>query len=132
MKKKRLLSDYQIGDHVSILNSNELQEIYEVYLNKKLSKNEIKELANKLVTISWLPKKEELNYWDGCIEIKTKNNHIYKLPFATIVDINDDGFIEEPTDNDDNEEEIFIIRDRDSENNLVKHLAAETIQSTYR
>lgn len=128
MKKKRL-SDYQCGDHVGIVNHEELQEIYEVYLFKKLSKKDLKELANKLVTIEWLPNKEELNRWDGCIEVKTRKDLRFKIPFAAIIDITD-GFIEEP--DDELEPEILIVRDRDSENNLVKQLAAETIQSTYR
>jgi hypothetical protein len=132
-RKKKRPCDYQIGDRVSLIDANELQDIYECYLQQTLSSKDLKILANHIVTIVWVPKKTELNSsWDGCLKVQTDQKVVYKLPFAAIVEIPEEGYVEEPDDEGDAKPDLFIVRDRDSENNLVQQLAAETIQSTFR
>jgi hypothetical protein len=124
-------SDYEVGDHIGIVNLEELHELCTLYsASSALSAKQLNEFANHHVQIHWLPNQHELRTtWDGCIEIITKKKKIYKVPFAAIIDLSD-GIIEEPED--DNEPEMIVVRDSDSENLLVQQLAAETIQSTFR
>lgn len=142
-------TDYKKNDKVIIVNEIELEQLLDYYNeintntniitttsnNNKLTKKDIKELANHIVTIIWVPNKNELNSWDGRIIIKNELNKIYSIPFAAIIELNE-GIVEESDDNNmnnsNNSNNIFVVRDKDSENNLVKQLAAETIQSTYR
>jgi hypothetical protein len=132
-KKKKRPCDFEIGDRVAVVDAIELQDIFECYLQQSLSPKDLKTLANRMVTIVWVPNQLELNSWDGCLKIRTDKGAIFKLPFAAIVEIPEEGYVEEPDDEDnDAKPEILIVRDRDSENNLVQQLAAETIQSTFR
>jgi hypothetical protein len=125
-------SDYEVGDHVGIVNKEELEELCNLYLSSStLSSKQLDEFANHHVQIHWLPNQYELRTsWDGCIQIITKKKKIFKVPFAAIIDLSD-GIVEEPED-EEMEPERIIVRDSDSENNLVQQLAAETIQSTFR
>jgi hypothetical protein len=125
-----LPSNYKKGDKMCVVAQIELEELLSIYGNSKAMKSQdVAELADKVVTILWVPSRNEINSWDGWIPVKTDKQMVYNLPFAALLEVSSNGFVEEP---EDREPEVYIIRDRESENNLVQLLAAETIQTAFR
>lgn len=125
----KLPSQYQRGDRVAVVSCEELEEMLQIYGNDELSPNEIASIGSHIGTLLWLPSDSEMNGWDGRVPVKFDRNRTYNLPFAAIVEIPEGfSFVEEP----DDEEEVKVIRDKASEGNLIKQMAAETIQSSYR
>ena len=126
----KLPSQYKIGDKVAIVSLEELTDLLSVYGNPdKLRIRELRQIADRICTILWLPS-DTNDGWDGQIPVQIENGSVYKLPFASLVDIPEGfSYVEEP---DELEAEVLVTRDKASEEYLVEQVAAETIQATYR
>mmetsp|Transcript_22367 Transcript_22367/g.32590 ORF Transcript_22367/g.32590 Transcript_22367/m.32590 type:complete len:1458 (-) Transcript_22367:130-4503(-) len=125
----KLPSDYNKGDKVIVIGQDELQQLLSFYgTGEELSDQDIQDVAGTIATILWVPGYDDIDAWDGWIPVKTNKLKVLNLPFAALLEIPVTGIVEEP----DDEEEVKIVRDKESEGNLVMQLAAETIQSTYR
>mmetsp|Transcript_22366 Transcript_22366/g.32582 ORF Transcript_22366/g.32582 Transcript_22366/m.32582 type:complete len:1512 (-) Transcript_22366:227-4762(-) len=125
----RLPSDFKRGDKVLVIERDELEQFLRFYSNgDDIDEEDLNEIAGTIVTVLWVPDRADIDAWDGWIPVKTSQQKVVNLPFAALIEIPVTGIVEEPDDDD----ELHIVRDKESEGNLVMQLAAETIQSTYR
>jgi len=126
----KTLADFSIGDRVKICGISELELILQCYLNTPLFSYlcdlDLMNIAAQYATIAALPAftPESLQSWDGSIHLLLDDGQYIDLPMAAIAD--------DEADEDDYFVKPRVVRHEASEREMVKHLAAETIQAFYR
>ena len=118
---------FKIGDVVKICPYDDMQELLSCY-ETDLDPVELLSIAGLPAKVCWLPTEKEMATWDGLIAVSILNEaneaSTHLIPVACIDELEDE--IQIPI------QEPIVIRDINSEHDLITQLAVETIQNAYR
>lgn len=126
------LTDFHEGDLVQIVGISELELVLQCYISSDvfsyLCELDLEWIAGQKAIIVSLPDILNVIDWDGFIDLGLCDGQIVHLPMAALADSVDEPAVFVPQ----AKRELVRIRHHESEVEMIRILAAETIQDFYR